>query len=55
MCSEKGGDSVNLALDSLRQIAHALAVQFGSNCEVVIHDITAFVMTKEEKRLQFNI
>ena len=26
-------------LDTLRQIAHGLAAQFGSNCEVVVHDL----------------
>lgn len=28
-----------VSLDSLKGIAHALASQFGSNCEVVIHDL----------------
>ena len=28
-------------LDSLKNIAHAIAVQFGSNCEVLIHDLNA--------------
>ena len=28
-------------LDSLKNIAHAIAVQFGSNCEVLIHDLKA--------------
>ena len=27
-------------LDFLKQLAHGLAVQFGSSCEVVIHDLT---------------
>ncbi|MBP5332210.1 MAG: transcriptional regulator [Lachnospiraceae bacterium] len=27
-------------LDSLKNIAHAIAVQFGSNCEVLIHDLS---------------
>ncbi len=27
--------------DSLKNIAHAIAVQFGSNCEVLIHDLSA--------------
>lgn len=27
-------------LDYLKQLAHGLAVQFGSSCEVVIHDLT---------------
>ena len=31
----------NNRLDMLRQIASALAVQFGPSCEVVIHDLTA--------------
>lgn len=30
-----------VSLDSLKSIAHALATQFGSNCEVVIHDLVA--------------
>lgn len=28
-------------LDMLRQIAHGIAVTFGSNCEVVIHDLSS--------------
>lgn len=28
-----------LSLDSLRRIAHGLALQFGSNCEVVVHSL----------------
>ena len=28
-------------LDLLKNIAHAIAVQFGSNCEVLIHDLKA--------------
>ena len=28
-----------LSLDALRQIAHGLALQFGSNCEVVVHSL----------------
>ena len=27
-------------LDFLKQLAHGLAAQFGSSCEVVIHDLT---------------
>lgn len=27
-------------LDYLKQLAHGIALQFGSNCEVVIHDLT---------------
>ena len=27
-------------LDTLRQLAHGVARQFGSDCEVVIHDLT---------------
>ena len=27
------------SLDSLKQIAHGLAVQFGTSCEIVIHDL----------------
>lgn len=30
----------HLMLDTLRQIAHGLAAQFGSNCEVVVHDLS---------------
>lgn len=30
-----------LMLNTLRQIAHGLAAQFGSNCEVVVHDLGA--------------
>ena len=26
-------------LEFLKQIAHALAVQFGDNCEVLVHDL----------------
>lgn len=29
----------HLMLDTLRQIAHGLAAQFGSNCEVMVHDL----------------
>ena len=28
-------------LEMLKQIAQAMAAQFGNNCEVVIHDLTA--------------
>ena len=28
-----------LSLDALRRIAHGLALQFGSNCEVVVHSL----------------
>lgn len=31
----------HLMLNTLRQIAHGLASQFGSNCEVVVHDLSA--------------
>lgn len=31
---------MNQTLDFLKQLAHGLAVQFGSSCEVVIHDLT---------------
>lgn len=31
------------ASDTLRQIAHGIAVHFGSDCEVVIHDLSAGV------------
>ena len=27
-------------LDFLKQLAHGMAVQFGSSCEVVIHDLS---------------
>ena len=27
-------------LETLKQIAHGVAVQFGDKCEVVIHDVT---------------
>lgn len=30
-------------MDTLRQIAHGIAVHFGSDCEVVIHDLTSQV------------
>jgi predicted transcriptional regulator YheO len=30
-------------MDTLRQIAHGIAVHFGSDCEVVIHDLTGSV------------
>lgn len=29
-----------ISLDNLKGIAHAIAAQFGSNCEVVIHDLS---------------
>lgn len=29
-----------VSLDSLKAMAHALAVQFGTNCEVLIHDLS---------------
>ncbi|MBO4416440.1 MAG: transcriptional regulator [Lachnospiraceae bacterium] len=32
-------------LDSLKNIAHAIAVQFGSNCEVLIHDLSAEMLS----------
>ena len=35
-------------MQTLKQIAKGVAEQFGSNCEVVIHEIT------EEKRLQLH-
>lgn len=31
---------MNRQLEFLKQLAHGLAVQFGSSCEVVIHDLT---------------
>ncbi len=30
----------HLMMDTLRQIAHGVAIQFGSNCEVVVHDLS---------------
>ena len=33
-------EKVDPKLDFLKQLAHGLAVQFGSSCEVVIHDLT---------------
>ncbi len=30
-----------LMMNTLRQIAHGIACQFGSNCEVVVHDLSA--------------
>lgn len=38
--SGKAGDKMDLKLDFLKQLAHGLATQFGSSCEVVIHDLT---------------
>ena len=32
---------MGVTLEELKQIAHGLAVHFGSNCEVVIHDLKA--------------
>ncbi len=29
-----------ISLDNLKEIAHSIAVQFGSNCEVVVHDLS---------------
>lgn len=29
-----------ITLEALKEIAHALAVQFGTNCEVLIHDVS---------------
>ena len=34
------GDSKMMTLELLKQLAKALAVQFGNDCEVVIHDLT---------------
>ena len=31
---------MSISLDVLKQLAHAMAVQFGSDCEVVIHDLS---------------
>ena len=33
-------------LDFLKQLAHGLAVQFGSSCEIVIHDLTGKELDK---------
>ena len=35
----KGMVTLSQKLDLLKQIAHGLAVQFGSSCEIVIHDL----------------
>lgn len=32
-----------LTLETLKTLAHGLAVQFGPNCEIVIHDLTGDV------------
>ena len=42
-CTVPGGDSGldSKRLEMLKQIAQALAAQFGPNCEVVIHDLAA--------------
>ena len=36
--SKTKGDSKMMTLELLKQLAKALAVQFGNDCEVVIHD-----------------
>lgn len=36
---------MGVTLDALKQMAHGLATQFGSNCEVVIHDLKAEKLT----------
>ena len=38
--AERGIRHMGKRLDLLKQIGHGLAVQFGSNCEIVIHDLT---------------
>ena len=38
--SKTKGDSKMMTLELLKQLAKALAVQFGNDCEVVIHDLT---------------
>ena len=38
--SKRAGETMDQKLDFLKQLAHGLAVQFGSSCEVVIHDLT---------------
>ena len=37
---ERGYRFMGKRLDLLKQISHGLAVHFGSNCEIVIHDLT---------------
>lgn len=37
---ERAGEKMNRQLEFLKQLAHGLAAQFGSSCEVVIHDLT---------------
>jgi predicted transcriptional regulator YheO len=36
----KAGEKMAQNLDFLKQLAHGMAVQFGSSCEVVIHDLS---------------
>lgn len=36
----KEANILSRRLDLLKQLAHGLAVQFGSSCEIVIHDLT---------------
>ena len=38
--SKTKGDSKMMTLELLKQLAKALAIQFGNDCEVVIHDLT---------------
>lgn len=38
--NEKAGKKMVQKLEFLKQLAHGLTVQFGSSCEVVIHDLT---------------
>ena len=37
----KGGAMETKRLEALKQIADGIAAQFGSNCEVVIHDVSS--------------
>lgn len=39
MRSNERGGNLKQSLELLKQLAHGLAVQFGSSCEVVIHDL----------------
>lgn len=37
---------MGMTLSLLKQMAHALSIQFGENCEVVVHDLTNMDMEK---------
>ena len=41
-------------LEMLKQIADALAAQFGPNCEVVIHDLSAHVVSGSANPVQLS-